>query len=126
MPAVGYVCGRSLRLQRPVNVSGESKRSNGFKHFLQEIKPVLRDYITRELKLSPPKKITFEHLKQLLLRSGQNIHARAAGWALLDGKLRLENLFEQFALVHGGWRTDAKALAALEQDDLIGVLRGEI
>ena len=45
---------------------------------------------------------------------------------MLDGKLCLENLFKQFALVHGGRWTDAKALATLQEEDLIGVLRGEI
>ena len=38
----------------------------------------------------------------------------------------LENLFEQFALIDGGRRANAQATAALHQEDLVGILGGEI
>src|SRR5260370_9939752 len=56
----------------------------------------------------------------------QNAHARPAVRAHLNCERSLKNLFEQITLVHGGWRTDAQALALLEQHDLVGVLAGEV
>ncbi len=38
----------------------------------------------------------------------------------------LENLFEQFAPIDGGRRADAQATAAVHQEDLVGILGGEI
>src|SRR5206468_2611967 len=51
---------------------------------------------------------------------------RPAGGAKLHGKRCLENLFQQFALVNVYGRTDTQAASALHQDDLIGILGGEI
>lgn len=47
------------------------------------------------------------------LRSRQNRDARAAVGAHLDAERRLENLFEQFALVNSRGRAHAQAAAAL-------------
>src|SRR6266851_1009333 len=60
------------------------------------------------------------------LCSRQNVDARSAGGTKFHSERRLENLFEQFALINVRGRTDAQATAALHQDDLIGILRGEI
>ena len=38
----------------------------------------------------------------------------------------LENLFEQFAPIDGGRRANAQATAAVHQEDLVGILGGEI
>jgi hypothetical protein len=59
-----------------------------------------------------------------LLRSRQHRYAWTPGGTELHGERGLKNLFEQLALVDAGRRTNAKALAALKQDDLIGVLGG--
>src|SRR6266478_6340644 len=60
------------------------------------------------------------------LCSRQNGDAWPPGGTKFHRERRLENLFEQFALINVRGRTDAQATAALHQDDLIGILRGEI
>ena len=57
---------------------------------------------------------------------GKKRDARPAGGGHLHRQRRLKNLFEQFPLEHGGRRPYAKALALLQQDDLIGVFPSEI
>ena len=64
--------------------------------------------------------------KLQLRQSRQDAHARAAGRARLHGKLCLENLFEQIALIYACRRTDPQALAFLQQDDLIRIFTGEV
>ena len=60
------------------------------------------------------------------LRFTEKRDARPAGRSHLHGERRLENVFEQIALKHGGWRPDAKALSFLQQDDLVRIFSGEI
>ena len=57
---------------------------------------------------------------------GKKRDARPAGRGHLHGQRRLKNLFEQLALENASRRAHAKALAFLQQDDLIGVFPGKI
>src|SRR2546423_6002027 len=60
------------------------------------------------------------------LSSRQNGDARPPGGAKRHRERRLENLFEQFALINAGGGADTQTSAALHQDDLIGILRREV
>src|SRR5229473_5461016 len=60
------------------------------------------------------------------LRSRQNGDAWPPGGTEFHRERRLENLFEQLALINACRRADAQAAAALHQDDLIGILGGEV
>src|SRR5260370_5088527 len=60
------------------------------------------------------------------LCSRKNSDAWPPVGAELHRERRLENLFEQLALIDARGRTDTQAAAALHQDDLVGIFRGEV
>ncbi len=60
------------------------------------------------------------------LRSRQDRDARPPVGTHFYAERRLENLFEQFALIDASRRTDAQAAAALHQNHLVRVFGGEI
>ena len=61
-----------------------------------------------------------------LFTAFQDVHSRPPIYSLLDRELRLENLFEQIALIHARWRAYPQTFAFLHQYNLIGVLAGQI
>ena len=60
------------------------------------------------------------------LGSGQNGDPWPPRGTEFHGERRLENLFEQFALINARGGTNAQTPAALHQDNLIGILRREV
>src|ERR1700682_2919424 len=65
-------------------------------------------------------------MSKMQLRCRQNGNPWPPGRTEFDRERRLENLFEQFALVNACRGADAQTPAALHQDDLIGILRREV
>ena len=64
--------------------------------------------------------------KQSRLRSRQNVDARTPVRRHLNRQLRLENLFKQVALINGGRRPDAQALAFLQQHNLVSIFANKV
>jgi hypothetical protein len=56
---------------------------------------------------------------------GPQTYARPARGSRFDVERRLKNLFEQLSVIYGSGRADAQALAAVQEDDLVGEFGGQ-